>query len=206
MFEGFSKNESKGSGKFVSISDGKFKIKVSEGTEGAIARTKENGDVVHELVFDKLNAIVKAINPVDTEWGKKLEVSVITAGGDEYIISVGYASSYAITMLRNLTSDKFVSSSFVELAPYSFETEEGGKTKLMIGVSIKQNGEKLKSRFENTDVPAWKEVTVNGTKTFDKTDQIEFLLKNIKFTDAPAVEGNTFEDFAPKDTADEVEF
>lgn len=201
MFEGFSKNESKGSGKFVSIADGKFKIKVPEGTEGAIARTKEDGTEVHELVFDKLTAVIKDIKAVDTEWGKKIEVSV-DAQGNDYVISMGFASSYAITLLRNLTSDKFISGKTVEIAPYSFETNEGGKEKKMIGISVKQNGEKLKSRFENTDVPAWKEFMVNGTKTFDKTDQIEFLLKNVNLTN----EGNTFEDFAPKDTADEVEF
>ena len=201
MFEGFSKNESKGSGKFVSIADGKFKIKVSEGTEGAIARTKEDGTEVHELVFDKLTAVIKDIKAVDTEWGKKIEVSV-DAQGNDYTISMSFASSYAITLLRNLTSDKFIASKAVELAPYSFETNEGGKEKKMIGISIKQDGEKLKSRFENTDVPAWKEFMVNGTKTFDKTDQVEFLLKNVNLTN----EGNTFEDFAPKDTAEEVDF
>ena len=201
MFEGFSKNESKGSGKFVSIADGKFKIKVSEGTEGAIARTKEDGTEVHELVFDKLTAVIKDIKAVDTEWGKKIEVSV-DAQGNDYTISMSFASSYAITLLRNLTSDKFIASKAVELAPYSFETNENGKEKKMIGISIKQDGEKLKSRFENTDVPAWKEFMVNGTKTFDKTDQVEFLLKNVNLTN----EGNTFEDFAPKDTAEEVDF
>lgn len=201
MFEGFSKNESKGSGKFVSIADGKFKIKVSEGTEGAIARTKEDGTEVHELVFDKLTAVIKDIKAVDTEWGKKIEVAV-DAQGNDYTISMSFASSYAITLLRNLTSDKFIASKAVELAPYSFETNENGKEKKMIGISIKQDGEKLKSRFENTDVPAWKEFMVNGTKTFDKTDQVEFLLKNVNLTN----EGNTFEDFAPKDTAEEVDF
>jgi len=201
MFEGFSKNESKGSGKFVSIADGKFKIKVSEGTEGAIARTKEDGTEVHELVFDKLTAVIKDIKAVDTEWGKKIEV-LVDAQGNDYTISMSFASSYAITLLRNLTSDKFIAGKAVELAPYSFETNENGKEKKMIGISIKQDGEKLKSRFENTDVPAWKEFMVNGTKTFDKTDQVEFLLKNVNLTN----EGNTFEDFAAKDTAEEVEF
>jgi hypothetical protein len=206
MFEGFSKNESKGSGKFVSIADGKFKIKVSEGTEGATARTKEDGTEVHELVFDKLTAVIKDIKVVDFDYNgaisKKLEVSVTTANGDDYSISMNYASSYAITLLRNLTSDKFIASKAVELAPYSFETNENGKEKKMIGISIKQDGEKLKSRFENTDVPAWKEFMVNGTKTFDKTDQLEFLLKNVNL----ANEGNTFEDFAPKDTAEDDNF
>jgi len=201
MFEGFSKNESKGSGKFVSIADGKFKIKVPEGTEGAIIEIKEDGTKVPKLVFDKLTAVIKDIKAVDTEWGKKIEVAV-DAQGNDYTISMSFASSYAITLLRNLTSDKFIASKAVELAPYSFETNEGGKEKKMIGISIKQDGEKLKSRFENTDVPAWKEFMVNGTKTFDKTDQVEFLLKNVNLTN----EGNTFEDFAPKDTAEEVEF
>lgn len=183
MYNGFSNNESKGSGKFVSIADGKFKIKVSDGTEGAIARVKENGETVHELIFDKLSAYIKSINPADVIYNgsttKKLEVSVTTESGDEYTISVNYASSYAITLLRNLTSVDFKAGELVELAPYSFETEENGKKKQMIGVSVKQHGEKLKSRFTNDEVPAWKEFMVNGTKTFDKTDQIEFLLKNV---------------------------
>jgi len=179
MFEGFTKNEPKGSGKFVSIADGKFKVKVPEGTEGAVARTKEDGGVVHELIFDKLNAVIKSVNAVDSEWGKKLEVTVSTEKGDDYTISVGYASSYAISLLRNLTSANFKSGDIIEFAPYSFETEENGKTKLMIGISVKQNGEKLKSRFENIEVPAWKEFMVNGAKTFDKTDQIEFLLNDV---------------------------
>lgn len=209
MFEGFSKNESKGSGKFVSIADGKFKIKVPEGTENAIARTKENGDVVHELIFDKLNAVIKGIKSVDMEYNgatsKKIEVSV-DAQGNDYTISMNYASSYAITLLRNLTSANFKSGEAVELAPYSFETNDGGKEKLMIGISIKQNGEKLKSRFENADVPAWKEFMVNGTKTFDKTDQIEFLLKDVtsKLSDTPI--SNTFEDFKNPNATEEVDF
>lgn len=187
MFNGFSKNESKGSNKFVSIADGKFKIKVPAGTDNSVERIKENGDAVYELIFDKLTAVIKSINPADVTYNgsttKKLEVSVVTESGDDYIISVNYASSYAITLLKNLTSKSFKSGELVELAPYSFETEENGKKKQLIGVSIKQNGEKLKSSLTNDEIPAWKEFMVNGTKTYDKTDQIEFLLKNVNLSD-----------------------
>lgn len=210
MYNGFSNNESKGSGKFVSIADGKFKIKVPDGTDGSVTRTKENGETVSELIFDKLTAIIKTINPADVTYNgsttKKLEVSVTTESGDDYIISVNYASSYAITLLRNLTSVDFKSGEMVELAPYSFKTEENGKEKLMIGVSIKQRGEKLKSRFTNDQVPAWKEFMVNGTKTYDKTDQIEFLLKNVNLDTTATTNSDTIDYPADDINTDDIPF
>lgn len=174
MYKAF-ENTTMSSGKFVSVSNGKFAIKVDSNVDGAVARTKEDGTVVHELLFSKLNCKIKSIEKIETQWGVKISFTVEGVDGEKYVLNLGYGSNYALSLLKSLTG-AYNASESVSIVPYAF-ADDAGKKKT--GITVYQNNEKLISPFTKEEIPSWKEVTINGQKGFDKTEQMEFLLNKV---------------------------
>ncbi len=132
---------------FVSIlsSDATFRLVVPEGTEGAVKReyedSKGNKGVKHELVFDKMTGKITKVAFAETDFGKLLHLTITDEKGD-MVLSVSTSQNYGEDLMKKLPNLDLEQD--VVLSPYSFTDDKG---KLRKGVSVVQNGEKIKNFF-----------------------------------------------------------
>lgn len=136
---------------FVSIlsSDATFRLVVPEGTPDSIKREYEDSTgkkgVKNELVFNKMTGKITNVAFAETNFGKLLQLTITDEKGP-IILSVSTAQNYGEDLMKKLPNLDL--SQDVELAPYSF-TDERGKSRK--GVSVVQNGNKIKNFFYNEE-------------------------------------------------------
>lgn len=140
------------------LSDGTLRLVVPEGTEGAVKReyetsTGEKG-VKYELVFNTLVGHVTGVAFHDGDFGKLLQLTVNDGKGD-MILSLSTATNFGEDVMKKLPNIDFTKE--CSFSPFSFTNEKGKSVK---GVSIVQEGEKIKNFFQSTD-PEIKE-PING--------------------------------------------
>lgn len=148
---------------YVSVlSDGTLRLVVPEGTEGAVKReyetsTGEKG-IKFELVFSKLIGKVTNVAFFDGDFGKLIQLTVNDGQGD-MILSLSTATNFGEDVMKKLPNIDFTKD--CEFAPYSFTNEKGKAVK---GISITQDGEKIKNFFqsENTDPIGNNSEPING--------------------------------------------
>lgn len=166
----------------VLASDGSLRMEVPEGTEDAVRRDYETSDgkkgTKYELVFKKLEGHIKSIDIFEGDFGKNLLVKV--EKGDEMVtLSIGVSTPFGEDFMKKFPS--IDTTKKVSVEPFSFENDEG---KLIKGLSIKQDGEKIKNFYFDSD----KKKAINkmpepegATKKFDKDDWKAYFLKARKF-------------------------
>ncbi len=132
---------------FVSIlsSDATFRLVVPEGTPDSVKReyedSKGNKGVKNELVFNKMIGKITKIAFAETDFGKLLHLTITDDKGD-MILSISTSQNYGEDMMKKIPNIDL--SKEVTLSPYSFSDDKG---KLRKGISVTQNGEKIKNFF-----------------------------------------------------------
>lgn len=197
IYEAFGNYEGTQDGQSVKVSNGKFTIRVPKGTPGSVDRIVEKtGKEVSELLRTTFN--VQSINKFITEeevWGVRVTYYVTGIDNQVYKLYFGLTDGYHSSMLKGLTAVNFEPSKPFKLVTYSFIGDNG---KEKTGITVYQNENKMVCKFTNEELPAWKEVSLNGKKGFDKTDYINFLMENTKhiFNEVPPAVDTTHDNVA----------
>ena len=123
------------------ISDGSIRVQAEENEPGAVRREYEKPDKTKgmkwEKVYANLDGIINSIKFKDSDFGQFLDIEI-----DGIVLSLGTAGNFCQDLMKKLPNVKL--DEVVILAPYSFTADNG---KLMKGITVYQNGEKLKSAF-----------------------------------------------------------
>lgn len=168
-------NGSTGQSTIINIVEGTFRRQVAEGTPNSHKRLNKLGKEVHELSYTRLEGYIKAINIEDTEnYGKRIHLTI--QADKDYKLSMPYDNSLAMSiykMLPNVNPAEQVS--------FELNRKANDEGKLVTSLFMSQNGASIKwayTRANPNGMPDMKELTVNGKKVWDKTDQLNFLQTN----------------------------
>lgn len=161
---------------YLSIVQGTLRQKVDEKTKGAVEREYEvkdkSGATVKakkwELIFMEWSGLIKDLNIKDTNYGEVLEIEF-----DDAILTINTESRYFQDFVKKIMGANI--NQTISIHPYDFEAD-GKKLK---GLSMEQNGEKLKNYYWNgTDNVACNGIPlpVGDTKYFKKKDWQKYYL------------------------------
>lgn len=165
---GFSDREG---GKYITILNGKFCIRVTPETPGAVARVNKLGKTVYEIFHDAFTGKLVNIRTKDSEYGKNWEFD-FQDGGEVYTLQLSYSNSYATNLLKILPNADL--SKEMKIQPS--QKVEDGKTKSSLFVS--QDGITLKHAYTKDNpngMPDMVQVMVKGNLVWDDTDRLAFL-------------------------------
>lgn len=158
-------------GKFFTILQGKFCIRVPEGTPGAVARVNKMNKTVYEIFHDSFTAKLVNIRTRDGEYGKSWEFD-FRDGEELYTLQLSYSNSYATNILKMLPNVDLTK----EMKIQPSQKIENGKTKSSLFIS--QDGKTLKHAYTKdvpNGLPPMEQVTVKGQQVWDDTARLEFL-------------------------------
>lgn len=172
------KEQSQTSGTWYSINEGKFKKKVTEETEGAIARKWETPDgksgIKYELHYNALFGIIQSIKIVEGEYGQQVVVQLDKdEDGETPMIAISMNSKYGVDFLKKLPNIKLDQE--VRLMPFNFENDDG-KEVTGIRVDHKDGDGKFKVKVENffsdgtKSINGYPEPAANAKETYSKAD------------------------------------
>jgi len=168
--------ENREGGKYFTIYQGKFTVKVPEGTPGAVSRVNKLGNTVHELHHDSFTGKLMNIRTRDGEYGMSWEFD-FKDGGQVYTLQLSYSNSYALNILKILPNADLAKEMKVQPA----QKIEDGKTKSSLFIS--QDGKTLKHAYTKDNpngLPPLEEKTVRGQKVLDDTDRLAFLYEMVQ--------------------------
>ncbi len=143
-------NNKKREGTFVSIITedsglGMLRVRSEKGEEGAIEREykKKDGSMATkwEIPFTEIFGKITGIEFNEGNYGRSINIS-IGDGKDKFILSTNTGADYGASLMKVLPNLDL--SKDVTLTPYSFEDDDNNDRK---GISVKQNGEKIKTFF-----------------------------------------------------------
>lgn len=188
--------ENRSEGKYITILNGKFTIRVNENTEGAIARINKLGKQVFELYYDRFTGILKNIKTTDGEYGKSW-VFVFDVDGETFSLQLSYSNSFATAFLKMLPNIDL--SKPMTLTPSVKEVDGKNKSSLFIN----QDGVAIKHAYtmENPNgLPDMEQIKIKGQLQWDDTKRLEFLEAMIIKDIMPKL-GKTLEkvEFGPKE-------
>ena len=138
----------RGNKTYLSILQGKFALKVTPGTEGAVTRVNKTGETVYERLYDHLDGQIVDFNINDGNYGKELRL-IIESGLDKFNLSIPVESKYFDSFalrLGNINLNKEV-----KISPYAFSVFEDGKEKKKVGMNFYQNGQKIEYFYTKDD-------------------------------------------------------
>lgn len=166
--------EQREKGKYITIYDGKFCVRVPEGTEGAVTRTNKIGKVVHELFYDSCTGKLVNIRVKDSnDYGKTWEFVLLDEEtNDEFILQLSYSNSYATALLKMLPNIDLTKA--FTLSPSQKIVE--GKTQSSLFVN--QDKQPIKHHYTKdvpNGLPPMTKIMVKGKETWDDTDRLAFL-------------------------------
>jgi len=128
--------------RFLSIVDGKIREKTLSGTPNASSRVLDDGKVVHEFIYSEVAGVITNFYFTEhKEYGVKVNI-VLTDDTDTFVLQLSENSRYYADFLHVLPNIDFD----VELVISPYKFEDGDNTR--IGVSFKQDGEKIPSYFK----------------------------------------------------------
>jgi len=165
---------------YVSISEGKLRVRYKEPNASTTTRTTKDGNVVYEWVADSITGIVRSITTADSDFGKQWRL--VIEDDQKYVVNVKYTSSYAKTIILALCNPLFNAALPVKIVPYSFSPDDNPK-KTIIGATVYQNGSKLERPYctsqkpdpTKTQLPDLEVMMVNGQTMYDSTKQLAFI-------------------------------
>jgi len=158
-------------GNYITILEGKFCIRVPQGTEGATARVNKLGNTVHEKYYSEFTGKLVGIKTQDSSYGKNWMFQ-FQDNGEIFNLQLSYSNSFAkniLKMLPNVDLDK-------EMKVQPAQKMEDGKKKSSLFIS--QDGVTLKHAYtrENPNgLPPMTQVTIKGVQQWDDTDQVNWL-------------------------------
>lgn len=163
---------------YLSIVGGNLSQKVNEGTPGAVRREYElkNGTkgIKYEIIHQGWHGMIRSIYAKEGEFGEVLNVVF-----DDAVISIPTNSRYFSDFAKKIMSADLDQEVFI--APFDFETDEG---KRMTGVSVIQNGIKLKNFY--WDEEAKKPIKMfpvpeGDTRTYNSDDWRVYFIQVKRF-------------------------
>lgn len=184
-------------GKYITILNGKFCVRVSSDTPGAKKRVNKLGKTVYELFYDSFTGKLLNIRTRDGEYGKSWEF-YFRDGADVYTLQLSYSNSYATNFLKILPNIDLSK----EMKVQPSQKIEDGKTKSSLFIS--QDGVTLKHAYTKdkpNGLPPMEEKTVKGQIVWDDTDRLEFLSAMVEKDILPKLSKETV---ANADVSDEV--
>lgn len=163
---------------FLKIIGGTFRQQVPENTPGSKSRTNKENRVVHEMEYTDLEGIITKVELREhEEFGQQLCIDV----SDEksvYQMQLPLSSSHADVFLNKSENIDFKKP--VHFAPYQFTPK--GEEKEKRGMVIKQNGEKVESKWtkENPgEIPELEKKKVKGKEIWDNSKRIDFYVETV---------------------------
>lgn len=163
--------ENREGGKYITIYNGKFAIRVDEGTPGSVSRVNKQNKTVHEKYYDSFTAKLVGIKTKDSSYGKNWVFS-FKDGAEVYQLHLSYSNSFATNLLKMLPNIDLEKE--MKIQPAVKEVDGKNKSSLFVnqdGVSIKHKYTK-----ENPNgMPPMEQLTVKGQLVWDDTKRIEFL-------------------------------
>lgn len=159
-------------GKYFNILDGRFSIRVPEGTPGAKTRVNKEGNTVHEMYHDSFTGKLVGISTKESNQYGKSWIFSFQDGGEIYNLQLSYSNSSAtafLKMLPNIDLNKEM-----KLQPAVKEVDGKKKTSLFVS----QEGQSIKHAYTKdipNGLPPMEQVTVKGQLVWDDTKRIEFL-------------------------------
>jgi len=172
-------------GNFITILGGRFCIRVSQDTQGAVTRINKVGKTVHEIFHDSFTGKLVGIKTQDGEYGKSWIFS-FKDGGEVYHLQLSYSNSFATALLKMLPNVDLTKE--MKVSPSTREVDGKNKSSLFIN----QDGQALKHAYTRDNpngLPGLEQVTVKGQLVWDDTKQLEFLHNMVATTIIPKLEG-----------------
>lgn len=194
--------EDRQGGKYFTILNGKFCVRVPQGTAGAVERVNKVQKTVYEIFHDSFTGKLVNIRTRDGSYGKSWEFD-FKDGGEVYTLQLSFSNSYATNILKILPNADLTKEMKIQPA----QKIEDGKTKSSLFIS--QDGVTLKHAYTKdkpNGLPQMKQITVKGVQVWDDTERLAFLEQMVKQDilpklprdAAPAQGGGAVEDiFAP---------
>lgn len=164
--------ENRERGNFITIYNGKFTMRVQEGTEGATARVNKQGKTVYEKYYDSFTGKLIGIKTAESPYGKQWIFS-FQDSADVYNLQLSYSNSFATNILKMLPNIDLNKEMKVQPA---VKLGDDGKNKSSLFIS--QEGVTIKHAYTKDNpngLPPMEQITVKGTPVWDDTKRIEFL-------------------------------
>jgi hypothetical protein len=190
-------------GKYITILNGKFCVRVEAGTPGAKERVNKVGKTVHEVFYDSFTGKLVNIRTRDGEYGKTWEFD-FRDKEDVYTLQLSYSNSYATNFLKMLPNVDLTK----EMKVQPSQKIEDGKTKSSLFIS--QDGKTLKHAYTKDNpngLPPMVQIMVKGKETWDDTDRLKFLEAMVNRDILPKLPRDTAGTSAPaskEDASDEA--
>ena len=173
--------EQRTAGHYLTILQGKFCQRVSEGTEGAVKRVNKLGNVVFEKFYDSFTGRLINIKVQDSNYGKTWNF-IFDDKGEIYTLQLSYSNSFATAFLKMLPNIDLTKE--MKLSPSTKEVDGKNKSSLFVN----QNGTAIKHAYtkENPNgLPDMEQIVVKGAQIWDDTKRIEFLHEMVVNTIIP---------------------
>lgn len=158
-------------GKYFTVYQGKFAIKVEKGTPGSTTRINKMNKETSEIYHDSFTGKLIDIRTRDGEYGKTWEFD-FRDGKEVYTLSLPYSNGSSTTILKILPNVDLTKEMKLQVS----QKEEDGKKKTSLFIS--QDGTTLKHAFtkaEPNGIPPMEQKTVKGQTVWDDTDRLVFL-------------------------------
>ncbi len=180
--------EKRESGKYITIYQGKFCIRVPEGTEGSVERVNKLGNKVSEMFYDSFNGVLTNIKTKDSaDYGKNWEFTLVD-GEDQYTLQLSYSNSFAKNILKMLPNVDL--SKPMTLSP-SMKMEDG---KQKTSLFINQDGKAIKHAYTKdvpNGLPPMEKIKVKGQDMWDDSASLAFLQEMVDTQILPKLAGYT---------------
>lgn len=179
-------------GNFITILNGKFCIRVPEGTPGATTRVNKMNKTVHEKYYDNFTGKLVGIKTQDGEYGKSW-IFTFKDSGELYHLQLSYSNSFATAFLKMLPNIDL--SKEMKVSPSVKEVDGKNKSSLFVN----QDGAAIKHAYTKDNpngMPDMEQVTVKGQQVWDDTKRIEFLYNMVATTIIPKLEALNGKDTA----------
>lgn len=175
-------------GKYFTILGGKFSIRVSAETPGAVARVNKMGKTVYEVYHESFEGRLIAVRTTESrDYGKNWEFD-FQDGGEKYTLQLSYSNSYATNLLKILPNADLTK----EMKIQPSQKMVDGKPKSSLFVS--QDGVTLKHAYtkdEPNGLPPMEKIIVKGQETWDDTKRLVFLQAMVERDIIPKLPKNT---------------
>lgn len=168
---------------WAKFAEGKIVLSSKTPREGYVSRVNKAGNTVYEQAHDAFTGYLSDITISESEYGKQF-VFRFESELSYYNITAEYSSRYAKTILIAMAAPQYNPAEKVTLVPYSFKND---KDKSVVGVTLRQGGEKIPAAYDRTTLPPLREVKVKGNTIWDDTEVMDFLEARLNDTIRPRI-------------------
>lgn len=174
---------------YIGTSKKKFVQRVLETHPNAESRvlgdkSPKKGQTVWEHRFDSfagqlIDVRVEVHKEYGKQWNFEVDVTEDESDPEYFLLKMPYSSGYAKSILCRLPNLNFDED--VQFKWYDFLDQE--KNKQISGISLKQSGKVVKSRFtreEKNGMPEMVKIMVKGEEQWDDSEKLVFLDKMVK--------------------------